>query len=600
MPSVTKRIEKCYQPFGGYVPVKLFTEKQYADMNDVVEVPSAYKAIQGLVVDYLTRFMFTQDKISSFVISINGAKCVDRAFENDTETRNVMGLLDKVTGLDDTSIYSACRIVGYDVAIRRGVNWFRPVSEIIPPKELISNIRVMVNRCLTFLNEIGPIVSAGFTFEGGYTELIDSGDGDYLTKDTLIDLKTSYERLSSKWSLQLLVYYIMGIHSINKEFESVEKLCIYNPIENKSYIVKISNIDDKSKYEVSNKVIGYKMAEPARYYDYKKWRKVEDYSTWREIDGQDRKVIVDFIRLNHCTTGFNVDAFADGIYDITVDDYWTYYRKIYKYGNRPLFTNTEIIKLIKHNGFIMFISVSGKGVKAVLNGASRRITTHSVEYFYDNIDKYAKTVLALFSGYWKALYSISEQIQSLTPSEKYLRESYAYYLFRSQQRVPITFIDWYNTEGFKIKPEGTVHGCIVDIDTTKHIYLNPYDGGMTSYSAPSMYDKTVYLNTLSLIANERPDLLESLQKKKESTDNSLFELQNRDLYMLLKPDDMISTEVKKEYDTSMYDTSKRMYALQFIYTHNLVKVWYDDVLEKYGDKITKEEFLALIETETDE
>lgn len=246
MPSVTKRIEKIYQPIGGYVPTKLFKEKQYIDTNDVVEAPAAYKAIQGLVVDYLTRFMLTKDKMASFNISINGARRVDSAFENDKEIRNVMGLLDKVTGLDDTSIYSACRIVGYDVAFRRGVNWFRPVNEIIPPKELISNIRVMVNRCLAFLDDLGPIVSAGFTFEGGYTELIGSGDGDYLTKDTLIDFKVSIKKPSTKWSLQLLIYYLMGLHSIHNEFSSIKNLCIYNPYENKSYTVKLNDIDDKS------------------------------------------------------------------------------------------------------------------------------------------------------------------------------------------------------------------------------------------------------------------------------------------------------------------------------------------------------------------
>ena len=614
MPSVTQRIEKVSQPYGGYVPLKLFAEKQYSDEYEVVVVPSAFKAIQGLAVDYLTRYIMTNNKLSAFSISIIGAKRVDEAFENNNETRNIMSLIERVQGLDDDSIYSTCRIVCYDVAARLGVEYFRPVGEVIPPQELIRNIRVLVNRCLAFFNNVGSLTSAGFTFEGGYTPLINSGDGDYLTKDTLIDLKTSYERFSSKWSLQLLVYYLMGIHSIHKEFATIDKLCIFNPIENKSYTVSIADIDDKSKYEVSNKVIGYKMLKPFRYIDPKTRKPIEDYSSWREINGFDEKVVLGDFRSNYCNTGFDVNKYDDGIFDITVDDYWTYYRPLYRKGKRPAFKNTERIKLVKHNGFIMFISISDKGVQGILNGASTRTINHPIEYYYDNIDKYARTVLAIFSDYWKALFGVSEQIHSLAPSEEYLRKKwYSEYLrdfekmqayFRSyvkNDKAPVkepkSFIEWYNTEGYRIKPNGTVHGCIVDIDTTKHVYLNPYDGGVVSYSAQTMYDKNVYKNMLSLIANERPDLLESFQDENETVEYSLSVLAKKTSYMLFKPDDEISTEIMKEYDTSMYDTSNRLYALQYIYTHHLVKSWYDDILEKYGDRITKEELLGLVEPE---
>ena len=50
-----------------------------------------------------------------------------------------------------------------------------------------------------------------FTFEGGYTNIVSSGDGDYLTEDTLWDFKVSKEEPKSKYTLQLLMYYIMGV-----------------------------------------------------------------------------------------------------------------------------------------------------------------------------------------------------------------------------------------------------------------------------------------------------------------------------------------------------------------------------------------------------
>ena len=39
---------------------------------------------------------------------------------------------------------------------------------------------------------------SGFTFDGAYTNVIGSGDGDYLTKDTLWELKVSKNELSNK------------------------------------------------------------------------------------------------------------------------------------------------------------------------------------------------------------------------------------------------------------------------------------------------------------------------------------------------------------------------------------------------------------------
>ena len=49
----------------------------------------------------------------------------------------------------------------------------------------------MVNRALDFFNKYGPVIKDGFKFIGGYTETITTGDGDFLTEDTLWDFKVS-------------------------------------------------------------------------------------------------------------------------------------------------------------------------------------------------------------------------------------------------------------------------------------------------------------------------------------------------------------------------------------------------------------------------
>lgn len=82
MASVTKRVETTKQPQGGYVPKSLFAIEEYLDENEINEVESAFTAIQGLAVDYMTRFMLSKNKEESFLIAIMGAARVDEAFEN--------------------------------------------------------------------------------------------------------------------------------------------------------------------------------------------------------------------------------------------------------------------------------------------------------------------------------------------------------------------------------------------------------------------------------------------------------------------------------------------------------------------------------------
>ena len=62
---------------------------------------------------------------------------------------------------------------------------------IVPDQATIANIRIMVERSLSFFKAFGPVTADGFTMEGAYTATITTGDGDFLTKDTLWDFKVT-------------------------------------------------------------------------------------------------------------------------------------------------------------------------------------------------------------------------------------------------------------------------------------------------------------------------------------------------------------------------------------------------------------------------
>lgn len=102
----------------------------------------------------------------------------------------------------------------------------------------------MVERSLAFFTQYGPIVKDGFTLEGGYTDTITAGDGDFLTADTLWDFKVSKTKPTKDHTLQLLIYYLMGIQSVHPEFQSITKLGIYNPRQNKVFLLNIADISD--------------------------------------------------------------------------------------------------------------------------------------------------------------------------------------------------------------------------------------------------------------------------------------------------------------------------------------------------------------------
>lgn len=250
MVSVMGRVKKTKQPRGGYIKPKDFNVFELNDGIDLYEEENIHSSLIGLAIDYLTRFTMGTSLEKAFKISLRGAWKVN-------ECDYAEELLNGISGLDDNSIENACKLVGFDVAVRAGIAAYVPVHAIQPDLSTSSNIRTMVERSRTFNDIYGPIVKDGFTFEGGYTNLISSGDGDFLTETTLWDLKVSKSNPTNKNTLQLLIYYLMGLHSTHENFQEIEKLGVFNPRLNKVYLLDVNNIPSEIISEVSSKVIGY-------------------------------------------------------------------------------------------------------------------------------------------------------------------------------------------------------------------------------------------------------------------------------------------------------------------------------------------------------
>lgn len=265
MSSVTGRIGEINQPRGGYIKPSQFEEIIFNDGIELNE-ENVHASIIGMVIDYMTRFMSGASVEEAFKISVRGYQEKIRFMGDDivhkdnSKKLDIDSLLEQIKGLDDKSIIAACKACTYDVWFRNPAGAFmaKGADETTPDKATIENIKIMVNRSLAFWEKYGPVIVDGFTFEkDGYTDTVNSGDGDYLTADTMWDFKVAKSKPTNKNTLQLLMYWIMGQHSGKNEFKGIKRLGIFNPRLNSAYLLDLSVVSAEVIKEVETKVICY-------------------------------------------------------------------------------------------------------------------------------------------------------------------------------------------------------------------------------------------------------------------------------------------------------------------------------------------------------
>lgn len=248
--SVTGRIQAITQPVNGYINPAMLEHVKYEDGKQL-HPENLSSSTVGLAVDYLSRMMMGDPVEDAFRIPLLGAQIA-------AEMDYALGLLNKIVGLDNDSIVNACRITHYDVYYRAGIEPKSRPEDILPDEKTCENIRLMVNRTLSFFELEGPVVINGPTFNGGYTDLITNGDGDYATEDTIWDLKVSKNLPTMEQTLQLAIYYLLGKHSKDSVLRRLSSIGIFNPRMNIAFKLDMSTVPREIIKQIEEVVIGYK------------------------------------------------------------------------------------------------------------------------------------------------------------------------------------------------------------------------------------------------------------------------------------------------------------------------------------------------------
>lgn len=259
-----KGIKGIKQPYGGFLPIKSFKKEELGEGElDYFQDINVNPSIIGLAVDYLKRFVayrkhtkksLKEIQENAFSISLKGVARLGGQIQ-----LKAMLLLRDIKGLDDVSIRNACKLSGFDCIYRSNFIPEDPISSINPDKNTIKTIKVLVERTLNaFGNKKVYDIT---TFDDGLTKYVSDGDCDFLTEDTLWDLKVIKSDIKSAHTLQLFMYYLLGINSIHKEYQNVKYLGLFNPRKNLAYKINVKDITPYVYSVVSSMIIGYQLPE---------------------------------------------------------------------------------------------------------------------------------------------------------------------------------------------------------------------------------------------------------------------------------------------------------------------------------------------------
>lgn len=253
-------------------------------------------------------------------------------------------------------------------------------------------------------------------------------------------------------------------------------------------------------------------------------------------------------KLNVLTTFGWYDPFEkykDGVYEITSEDYIEFNRGRGIGVSRCNYEGQ--LYALKRDGLYMFLFMSSMSLFLMEGGKRKKLDIFDIMYYYNNMSIYGKKVKEIIKPYQDKLEQISKEVK-------------------------------------RFGGIGTIHGCIVDISWYSHIYLNPYDGKMSSYWALDISSRRPFDSIQELIERKEPELL---KKFLSEYNNNSIPLIGEHL-MVKKNKNEVTKVPHMMFGTEIYKPSNIMRSIQYVYEQNVIRIWNDDILRYNSFRIEDE------------
>lgn len=252
--SIARRAATYPQPRYGFVPVEDLRVRRSEDRRKLAEEESLPPWVANEIVRRLAQVELGADAEDVFKASLTGARRLGTDALEDAQHQ-----ISLVNGVSSQSIESVHRLVAYSSLAEIGAKAYRVAIDSFADEDTLKDIRIMVQRSRSFFEENGPILHSGFDVEGGYTDTVSNGQGDFLAEGSIWDLRAYAGPLTTTDTLRVLMYYLMGQRSVHQEFQRVVRIGVFNPRLYEARWIRVNEIQEATKYEVSSRVIGYRV-----------------------------------------------------------------------------------------------------------------------------------------------------------------------------------------------------------------------------------------------------------------------------------------------------------------------------------------------------
>ena len=225
------------------------------------------------------------------------------------------------------------------------------------------------------------------------------------------------------------------------------------------------------------------------------------------------------------------EKLGDGIYDITLEQYSafvSYFRLKNQDGFSVNLKQKYLVamKLLKKSGYYVFIGLDKKNTSYLMYGGRATKIKYDVTYCYDNMLKNIDSLNEFYIKYRYIMQLVSKYIKSKGG-------------------------------------DGYIHGCIVDIDGIRHVYVNFNDMTLTYYIARNKKDKYVWNDAVSSgYLVDLQDIVLRLEKK-----NVL-----NNVLTVTKTGSIQKSNIEYCSDTDIYSVSDKIKQLINIYDTHIISV----------------------------